>query len=86
MQTSPQQAAEKVIKEELLKDFPYIHHAQLFRGEGHRLILWLSVPWPIPFDLWERLGEVAEIATRVAPIHGIVVNELGMIAVKDIKN
>lgn len=70
----------------LLPKFPEIHHIQVYRDEADALVLWISVPWPVPFKLWEEdLPRLTRDVEALLPIAGVQVNELGVLTVADIR-
>jgi len=74
------------LAQSLLGKYPEIHHIQLYRNGTDGLVLWLSVPWPVPFKLWEEdLPRLTRDVEAIVPIAGVQINELGVLSVDDIR-
>jgi len=79
-------ALQERLSVELLQKYPSIHHLQIYRNEADGLVLWLSVPWPIPFSIWEEdLPRLTRDVEALVPIAGVQINELGVLAMEDIR-
>jgi hypothetical protein len=72
------------LRSALLPAYPDIHHAQLYRTEDGRLVLWLSVTWPVPFAIWDELPDIVARAEQMVPIAGIQINELGVLRASEV--
>lgn len=64
------------IQSSLLGRYPEIHHVQLYRNTDDGLVLWLTVPWPVPEYLWVEMARFTRDVETLLPIVAVQVNEL----------
>lgn len=60
----------------LLAKYPEVHHVQLYRNEHQALVLWLTVPWPVPEYLWGELARLTRDVEILLPIVAVQINEM----------
>ncbi|MEM6437471.1 MAG: hypothetical protein AAF773_26990 [Cyanobacteria bacterium P01_D01_bin.115] len=77
---------ERHLRKRILPRYPEIKTLQIYRTQDTgALVLWLSVPWPVPIRLWDSFARIAREADLVAPVSGIQVNELSVQSIEDIR-
>lgn len=67
---------EQRIRDGLLKKYPEVRAVQLYRDAQQALVLWLSVPWPVPEYLWEELARLTRDVEVLIPIAAVQINEM----------
>ncbi|MEO1208551.1 MAG: hypothetical protein AAFX78_03330 [Cyanobacteria bacterium J06638_20] len=74
------------LRERILPRYPEIKTLQIYRTQDTgALVLWLSVPWPVPIRLWDSLARIAREADLIAPVVGVQINELAVQSIEDIR-